>query len=58
MDAGLSTLRDECAVQGKDYEEVIAQRSIEVKLFKEAGLLPPIWYGQPATEAAAKPIPE
>ena len=70
MDAALSTLQDECASQGLDYEEVIAQRSIEVKAFKEAGLVPPTWYGmppvdqpddvagrEPANKTAVKPPP-
>lgn len=58
MDAGLSTLQDECALQGLDYEEVIAQRSLEVRAFKEAGLIPPTWYGQPAQEVEQKPLPQ
>ena len=58
MDAGLSTLQQECAEQGLDYEEVIAQRRIEVRAFKEAGLNPPVWYGDaPAAETETKPEP-
>lgn len=59
MDAGLSTLRQECAEQGLDYEEVIAQRALEVKMFRKAGLNPPVWYGDtPAHTAAEKHEPE
>ncbi|OBU85862.1 phage portal protein [Chromobacterium subtsugae] len=52
MDAGLSTLKRECAEQGLDYEEAIDQRALEVRKFKEAGLKLPDWYGAPATEAS------
>ena len=52
MDAGLSTLKRECAEQGLDYEEVIAQRAVEVELFKKAGLPLPQWFGDDATSAS------
>jgi len=52
MDAGLSTLKRECAEQGLDYEEVIQQRAAEAKAFKEAGLPPPNWFGDNATNAS------
>ena len=48
MDAGLTTLQQECADQGLDYEEVVAQRAREIKLFKENDMPPPVWYGMPA----------
>lgn len=57
LDGGLSTLKRECAEQGLDYEEVIQQRAIEVRMFKEAGLPPPKWFGDGANLAAA-PIEE
>lgn len=57
LDGGLSTLKRECAEQGLDWEEVIAQRAIEVKAFKDAGLPPPQWFGS-AAEEAAKPDEE
>jgi capsid protein len=38
MNAGISTLEAECAEQGLDYEEVIAQRRIEHLMLGEAGL--------------------
>lgn len=52
MDAGLSTLQRECAEQGLDYEEVIAQRAIEVQMFKDNGLPPPKWYSDDANSAS------
>ena len=63
MDAGLSTLEQECAEQGLDWEDVVAQRAIERARFKELGLPPPTWFGMPlendgdagATDAAKKP---
>ncbi|MDE1715737.1 phage portal protein [Chromobacterium amazonense] len=52
MDAGLSTLKRECAEQGLDYEEVVAQRALEVQKFKDAGLPLPLWFGAGATDAS------
>lgn len=52
LDGGLSTLKRECAEQGLDYEEVIQQRAIEVRMFKDAGLPPPKWFGDSADEAS------
>lgn len=43
MNAGLSTLKRECAEQGLDWEEVIHQRAVEVRLFKELDLDLPNW---------------
>jgi len=40
MDAGLSTLEDECAMQGLDWEEVLEQRARERAKMKELGLEP------------------
>nr|WP_318289773.1 phage portal protein [Paraburkholderia sp. BL8N3] len=56
LDGGLSTLKRECAEQGLDWEEVIAQRAIEVKLFKEHGLELPDWSGA-AGESPTHPRP-
>ncbi|MFW6021661.1 MAG: phage portal protein, partial [Guyparkeria sp.] len=39
MDAGLSTLEDECAEQGLDWEEVLEQRARERNRMAELGLL-------------------
>ncbi|WP_454862484.1 phage portal protein [Paraburkholderia fungorum] len=52
LDGGLSTLKRECAEQGLDWEEVIAQRAIEVRAFKDAGLPPPKWFGDGATDSS------
>jgi lambda family phage portal protein len=38
MDIGVSTLQDECAEQGKDWEEVLEQRAYEQKRAKELGV--------------------
>ncbi|UPG86847.1 phage portal protein [Luteibacter aegosomatis] len=52
MDAGLSTLKRECAEQGLDYEEVIQQRAAEVDLFKEHKLPLPQWFSGSAEDAS------
>ncbi|MCA8195468.1 phage portal protein [Burkholderia vietnamiensis] len=52
LDGGLSTLKRECAEQGLDWEEVIAQRAIEVRAFKQAGLPLPEWSGGDAQEVS------
>lgn len=57
MDGGLSTLRDEAKEQGRDWEEVLHQRALEVKMFKELGLNPPDWAGEVAAAEASKPEP-
>lgn len=38
INAGLSTLEDECAALGKDFREVIAQRAREIKMLEQAGV--------------------
>ena len=59
MDAGLSTLKQECAEQGLNWKKVVAQRAIERARFKELGLPPPTWFGMDqgatATDASQKP---
>lgn len=55
LDGGLSTLKRECAEQGLDWEEVIAQRAIELRAFKEAGLPLPEWSGGDAAQSASTP---
>jgi lambda family phage portal protein len=56
MDAALSTLEDECAEQGLDYEEVLEQRRYELQLFDEYGIPRPQWAGQfTATKTAERP---
>jgi lambda family phage portal protein len=39
MDAGISTLEDECAEQGKDWEETLEQRASERQRMRELDLL-------------------
>jgi lambda family phage portal protein len=46
MDAGLTTLEDECSEQGLDYEEVLYQRAFERELFQKLGLPFPKWFGE------------
>jgi len=58
MDAGLSTLKRECAEQGLDWEEVLAQRGVEVQAFKDAGLALPAWAGIETAEQASTPEEE
>ncbi|WP_342705153.1 phage portal protein [Burkholderia arboris] len=58
MDAGLSTLKRECAEQGLDWEEVLAQRAVEVATFKRLGLNLPDWAGDVAAAEASKPEEE
>lgn len=57
LDAGFSTLRDECAKQGLDWEEALAQRAREVARFKELGLTLPDW-GQSAISATQSASPQ
>lgn len=47
MDSGLSTLRDECAEQGLDYEEVLNQRAIELAMMTDLKLPRPGWADGP-----------
>ena len=46
MDAALSTLEEECAAQGLDFEEVLEQRRYELELFDEYNIPRPQWAGQ------------
>jgi capsid protein len=56
MDAGLSTLEEECLAQGTDFEEVLAQRAYEIKKFDELGIPRPEWAGlYTAVQASKKP---
>jgi capsid protein len=58
MDGALSTLEDECAEQGLEFEEVLEQRRYEIGLFKEYGIPVPEWAGQFFTASQAKQKPE
>lgn len=59
VEAGLSTLADECASQGRDWEDVMAQRQREEARRQELGLSAP----EPSTsspskgDAADEPVP-
>ena len=50
MEAGLSTLEDECAAQGLDWEEVLEQRAKEKARLEALGLVPPTKPQQPDNE--------
>ncbi|WP_268963371.1 phage portal protein [Paraburkholderia nemoris] len=54
MDAALSTLKRECAEQGLDYEKVLHQRAMEIRLMKELGLELPDWAGSVGAAEAGK----
>lgn len=43
LQAGFSTLQDECADQGLDFEEVLDQRQLENEMMKARGLELPQW---------------
>ncbi len=43
MEAGLSTLQDEAAEQGRDWEEVLEQRAHEAETIRSLGLTLPGW---------------
>lgn len=49
---GLTTLRDEAAAQGKDWEDLLRQRAAERKLADELGLV----LGEPQPAAAPAPL--
>ena len=48
---GVTTLSDECAREGRDYQTIIRQRKREIDAFKANGLQPPAWlqFPQPMT---------
>lgn len=67
MDAGLTTLEQECAEQGLDWEEVVEQRALERARFDKLKLPHPTWMGVDmgrddgdasggATDVAKKPV--
>lgn len=57
LDAGLSTMEDECAKQGADWEENLEQRAIEFHRMRELGLPRPEWFGSEATATEASRPP-
>ena len=60
MDAGLSTLEDECAeLAGADWRDKVGQRAVERAKFVELGLPVPQWNnGAPANEQTQPPEAE
>ncbi|MDR5813326.1 phage portal protein [Caballeronia sp. LZ033] len=58
MDGGLSTLKQECAEQGLDYEEVLHQRAVEQQMFEDLKLPKPNWFGNEAANQASQPPEE
>ncbi|MCW5648358.1 MAG: phage portal protein [Ramlibacter sp.] len=54
IDTGLSTLEQECAEQGLDYEEVLDQQQLEARMRSERGLTSA---RDAATNAASVPVP-
>lgn len=52
--AGLSTLAEECAGQGRDWEENLEQLKREADKRKELGLAEPVAPGQPAGQAGSE----
>lgn len=38
LDAGISTLADECAAQGRDWQDVLTQRAKELRMMESLGL--------------------
>lgn len=61
LDAGLSTLEQETARQGGDWEENLEQRAIEYNRMKELGLPHPEWQGaqvpaQQVSEPPTRPV--
>jgi lambda family phage portal protein len=59
LDAGFSTLEEEAAQQGMDFEENIEQRAYEIDLFKKHNIPLPEWGGKDmsAQEVSQKPGP-
>lgn len=43
LEVGVSTLSDEANAQGREYEEVLDQRQIELEAFKKRGIPVPAW---------------
>lgn len=59
LDSFTSTQEMECAEQGLDWEEVLAQVAAERDRMKELGLPMPAWIaGIPASTAEEKPVPQ
>jgi capsid protein len=57
LDAGLSTMEEECARQGADWEENLEQRKIEYDRMREMGLPRPQWFGNEYTASHVSQAP-
>lgn len=57
LDAGLSTMEEECAKQGMDWEENLEQRSIEFNRMQALGLPRPEWFGNEYTASQVAQAP-
>ncbi len=58
LDAALSTLEEECARQGMDWEETLDQRGIEIQGMRDRNIPPPVWMGEKVTAAEAIQKPQ
>lgn len=58
MDGALTTLEQEAAEQGFDYEELIEQREHEIKEFQRRGIPLPAWGGAEVATRSDEPPPE
>jgi lambda family phage portal protein len=56
MEAGLSTLESEAAEQGRNWEDILDQRAIEINRFKELGIDIPAWGAEIETAQAVEKI--
>ncbi|SIT43678.1 putative phage portal protein Gp17 [Paraburkholderia piptadeniae] len=58
MDAALTTLKQEAAEQGLDWEEVLDQRQIEIEAFNKRGMPLPDWGGSEMATRTDEPPEE
>ncbi|POR52765.1 lambda family phage portal protein [Paraburkholderia eburnea] len=58
MDAALTTLKQEAAEQGSDWEELLDQRQIEIEEFKRRGIPLPEWGGSEMATRTDEPPEE
>ncbi len=58
MDAALTTLKQECAEQGGDWEEWLDQRQIEIQGFRERNIPLPEWGGSEMATRTDEPPQE
>jgi lambda family phage portal protein len=59
MDSGMSTLQDEAADQGYDWEDQLEKRAAVIKKFHELGMQLPAWaHDVPANMTDTKPRPQ